>query len=224
MHIDLPLLEQINHLYDGITIATLRTHSLVSQRRDGGAGQGGAFWRASRPPSAILKASARGSASCICARCCKSASALIVTGTPATRERLLRSFHEPVRRRIEGLGKLPAGTRLCPSPRGGYRRRNQPTGGGGHDSSGRNLGHHRSAGCRANCLDSRGRQPQRAWRAGRPGHFADAGLPGRNAGGWRAGLRQIPQDQCHRLDPAAPAQRRTPDPPPTWCLWGMAAC
>ncbi|MCY4145904.1 MAG: molybdopterin-binding protein [Chloroflexi bacterium] len=103
LHIDVPLLETINNLYDGITIATLRARSLVSKGE----------------MAALVKIVPYGvPAACVVdvERICQDRSvlqvrellpkriALIVSGTDATRERLLRSFHQPVRRRIEGWG------------------------------------------------------------------------------------------------------------------------
>ena len=103
LHIDLPLLEQINHLYDGITIATLRTHSLVSK------GEMAALVKVvpfGVPAARVsdIEGICQGQRVLHLRPLLQKRVALIVTGTPATRERLLRSFHEPVRRRIEGWG------------------------------------------------------------------------------------------------------------------------
>lgn len=103
LHIDVPLLEIINSLYDGITIATLRAHSLAAK------GEMIALVKIvpfGVPAARVLDVE----------RICQDKPvlhvrellpkvvALIVSGTDATRERLLRSFHEPVRRRIKGWG------------------------------------------------------------------------------------------------------------------------
>ncbi len=103
LHIDVPLLEIINNLYDGITIATLRAHSLVAK------GEMAALVKIvpfGVPAARVVDVE----------RICQARAvlqlrelhpkriALIVSGTEATRERLLRSFSEPVRRRIEGWG------------------------------------------------------------------------------------------------------------------------
>lgn len=103
LHIDVPLLEIINNLYDGITIATLRAHSLVQS------GEMAALVKIvpfGVPAARVIDVE----------RICQDKPvlqvrelqpkriALIVSGTDATRERLLRSFHQPVRRRIEGWG------------------------------------------------------------------------------------------------------------------------
>ncbi len=104
LHIDVPKLELINNIYDGITIATLRAYSLVAVGEmialvkvvpfgvpaarvidvEGAAGSGAAVLQV-RPLRAARVA-------------------LIVSGTEATRVRLLKSFHKPVQERIEGWG------------------------------------------------------------------------------------------------------------------------
>ena len=103
LHIDLPLLEQINHLTDSITIATLRRHQLV----DAGALVALVKVVPFAAPAARVEEIERickGGGILSLRPLLRKRVALIVSGTPATRERLLRSFHEPVRRRIEGWG------------------------------------------------------------------------------------------------------------------------
>ncbi len=104
LHVDVPKLELINNIYDGITIATLREYSLV----DAGEmlalvkvvpfGVPGArvvdVERIAEPNLAILRVLPLQ----------KKRVALVVSGTEATRERLLRSFHSPVKHRIEAWG------------------------------------------------------------------------------------------------------------------------
>ncbi len=104
LHVDVPKLEQINNIYDGITIASLREYSLV----DAGEmlalvkvvpfGVPGArvvdVERIAEPNLAILRVLPLQ----------KKRVALVVSGTEATRERLLRSFHGPVKQRIEAWG------------------------------------------------------------------------------------------------------------------------
>ncbi len=103
LHIDVPLLEQINNLYDGITIATLRSHSLVA------AGEMAALVKVvpfGVPAARVIdiEGICQGERVLHLRPLQRKRVSLIVTGTPATRERLLRSFHDPVRRRIEGWG------------------------------------------------------------------------------------------------------------------------
>ena len=103
LHIDLPLLERINLLHDGITIATLRTHSLVSN------GEMAALvkvvpFAAPELHVAEIERICAGENALSLRPLLRKRVALIVSGTEATRERLLRGFHEPVRRRIEGWG------------------------------------------------------------------------------------------------------------------------
>ena len=103
LHIDVPRLETINSLYDGITIASLRAHSLVSK------GEMAALVKIvpfGVPAARVVDVEriCQESAVLQVRELQPKAVALIVSGTEATRERLLRSFHQPVRRRIEGWG------------------------------------------------------------------------------------------------------------------------
>ena len=103
LHVNAPALELINNIYDGITIATLRAFSLVA------AGEMVALVKV--VPFAVPAArvvDVEGIAAGVDVLHVKPLLAkrvsLIVSGNDAVRERLLRSFHEPVRRRIEGWG------------------------------------------------------------------------------------------------------------------------
>ena len=104
LHVNVPTLEIINHIYDGITIATRREFSLVD------AGEMVALVKVvpfGLPAARVVDVEriAEASASVLQVRpLLAKRVALIVSGTEATRERLLKSFHEPVRRRIEGWG------------------------------------------------------------------------------------------------------------------------
>ena len=104
LHVNVPTLEIINHIYDGITIATRREFSLVD------AGEMVALVKVvpfGVPAARVVDVEriAEASASVLQVRpLLAKRVALIVSGTEATRERLLKSFHEPVRRRIEGWG------------------------------------------------------------------------------------------------------------------------
>ena len=104
VHVNVPQLEEINNIYDGITIATLRQFSLVDE--------GEMIALVKVVPFGVPKARVidveRITASSddvlqIMPLLAKRVG-LIVSGTDATRERLLRSFTEPVRRRVEGWG------------------------------------------------------------------------------------------------------------------------
>ena len=114
LHVDVPTLEQINNIYDGITIATLRAYSLVD------AGEMVALVKvvpfgvpAARVVDIERIAQASGAVLSVKPLLRKTA-ALIVSGTEATRERLLRSFHPPVRARIEGWGSHLLEPRFVP--------------------------------------------------------------------------------------------------------------
>ena len=104
LHVNAPTLELINNIYDGITIATRRAYSLVD------AGEMVALVKVvpfGVPAARVVDVEriAESSAAVLQVRPLQAMRvALIVSGTEATRERLLRSFHEPVRRRIEGWG------------------------------------------------------------------------------------------------------------------------
>ena len=104
LHVDVPALELINNIYDGITIATRRAYSLVD------AGEMVALVKVvpfGVPAARVVDVEriAEASAAVLHVRPLQAMRvALIVSGTDATRERLLRSFHDPVRRRIEGWG------------------------------------------------------------------------------------------------------------------------
>ena len=104
LHVDVPALELINNITDGITIATRRSYSLVD------AGEMVALVKVvpfGVPAARVVDVEriAEVSAAVLQLRPLQAMRvALIVSGAEATRERLIRSFHEPVRRRIEGWG------------------------------------------------------------------------------------------------------------------------
>ena len=104
LHLDVPKLELINNIYDGITIATLREFTLVD------VGEMVALVKVvpfGVPAARVIDVEgiAEAGASILQVLPLKAKRvALIVTGTEATRERLLKSFNAPVRKRIEGWG------------------------------------------------------------------------------------------------------------------------
>ena len=104
LHVDVPRLELINNIYDGITIASLREYTLVD------VGEMVALVKivpfgvpAARVVDVERIAEASGAVLQI-RPLEKKRVALIVSGTESTQTRLMKSFHEPVRRRIEGWG------------------------------------------------------------------------------------------------------------------------
>ncbi|MYE25696.1 MAG: 4-diphosphocytidyl-2C-methyl-D-erythritol kinase, partial [Chloroflexi bacterium] len=104
LHIDVPKLELINNIYDGITIATLREFSLVDARDMLALVKVVPFGvPAARVVDVERIAEASGAVLQV-KPLEKRRVALIVSGTESTRTRLMKSFHEPVRRRIEGWG------------------------------------------------------------------------------------------------------------------------
>ena len=104
LHIDVPKLELINHIYDGITIATLREYSLVN------VGEMVALVKVvpfGVPAARVadVERIAEASAPVLQVRPLEAKRvALIVSGTEATRLRLMKSFRPPVQKRIEGWG------------------------------------------------------------------------------------------------------------------------
>ncbi len=104
LHIDVPRLEQINNIYDGITIATLREYTLVN------GGEMVALVKVvpfGLPAARVVDAeriAKSGGAVLEVRPLQRKRVALIVSGTEATRDRLMKSFQAPVRRRIEGWG------------------------------------------------------------------------------------------------------------------------
>ena len=104
LHVDVPKLELINHIYDGITIATLREYSLIE------VGEMVALVKVvpfGVPAARVVDVEriAEASAPVLQVRPLEAKRvALIVSGTEATRLRLMKSFHPPVRKRIEGWG------------------------------------------------------------------------------------------------------------------------
>lgn len=104
LHVDVPKLELINNIYDGITIATLRAYSLVS------VGEMVALVKVvpfGVPGARVVdvEGTAEAGAPVLQVRPLQAKRvALIVSGTEATRARLLKSFRKPVQERIEGWG------------------------------------------------------------------------------------------------------------------------
>lgn len=104
LHVDVPWLELINTIYDGITIATLREYTLVD------VGEMVALVKVvpfGVPEARVVDVEriAQSSEAVLRVRPLqRKRVALIVSGTDSTRDRLMKSFHEPVRERIEGWG------------------------------------------------------------------------------------------------------------------------
>ena len=104
LHVNVPTLELINNIYDGITIATLHTHSLVDV--------GDMLSLVKVVPFGVPAARvvdveriAEASAPVLQVRPLQTKRvSLIISGTDATRTRLIRSFHAPIRQRIEAWG------------------------------------------------------------------------------------------------------------------------
>ena len=109
LHVDVPKLELINNIYDGITIATLREYSLVNAGEMVALGQGRALrcaaWRVVVDVEGIANSKRR--------RYCSVKSvaeqkrvALIVSGTAATRARLLKKLSRACPWRVSRAGAV----------------------------------------------------------------------------------------------------------------------
>ncbi len=104
LHIDVPKLELINNIYDGITIATLREYSLV------GAGEMVALVKVvpfGLPQARVVdveRIAEAGAAVLHILPLQEKRVALIVSGPETRREVLLKSFHGPVLKRVQGWG------------------------------------------------------------------------------------------------------------------------
>lgn len=104
LHVNVPALELVNNIYDGITIATLREYTLVDEGEMLALVKVVPFGvptarvvdveQITKATSAILRVEPL----------LEKKVALIISGTESTRERLMRSFIDPVRNRIEGWG------------------------------------------------------------------------------------------------------------------------
>ena len=104
LHVDVPKLELINNIYDGITIATLREYSLVNVGEMLALVKVVPFGVPQARVVDVERIAAASGAILSVKPLLRKTVALIVSGSAATRERLLRSFHAPVRARIEGWG------------------------------------------------------------------------------------------------------------------------
>jgi len=104
LHVNVPALELVNNIYDGITIATLREYTLVDEGDMVALVKVVPFGvpearvvdveRIAQSTSAILRVEPLQ----------EKTVALIISGTESTRDRLMNSFIQPVRDRIEGWG------------------------------------------------------------------------------------------------------------------------
>jgi molybdenum cofactor cytidylyltransferase len=106
VHVNVPALELINNIYDGITIATLREFTVVNE------GEMVALVKIvpfGIPEARVIDVEriAEATRSILSVRPLEQKRvALIISGTESTRTRLLNSFHAPVRDRIEGWGSI----------------------------------------------------------------------------------------------------------------------
>ena len=104
LHVNVPALELLNNIYDGMTIATLRTYTLVNP------GEMVALVKVvpfGVPAARVVDVERIAESNAAVLRVLPLQSkqvALIVSGAEATRDRLIRSFYNPVKKRIEGWG------------------------------------------------------------------------------------------------------------------------
>ena len=106
VHVNVPALELINNTYDGITIATLREFTVVNE------GEMLALVKVipfGIPEARVIDVEriAESTRSVLSVRPLEQKRvALIISGTESTRDRLMNSFHAPVKNRIEGWGSI----------------------------------------------------------------------------------------------------------------------
>ncbi len=104
LHVNVPALELLNNIYDGMTIATLRTYTLVNP------GEMVALVKVvpfGVPTARVVDVERIAESNAAVLRVLPLQSkqvALIVSGAEAIRDRLIRSFYSPVKKRIEGWG------------------------------------------------------------------------------------------------------------------------
>lgn len=104
LRVNVPALERLNNIYNGITIATLREHTLVKPRE--------LVTLVKIIPFAVPEARvidiervAAENGSVLSVRSLqKRRVVLIISGPESAREKLISGFHEPVKNRIENLG------------------------------------------------------------------------------------------------------------------------
>ena len=104
LHVNVPTLELINNIYDGITIATLREYSLVDEREMVALVKVVPFGVPAARVVDVERIAEAGASVLQVKPLLPKRVALVVSGNEATRERLLQAFHQPVQRRIEGWG------------------------------------------------------------------------------------------------------------------------
>ena len=104
LHVNVPMLELLNNIYDGITIATLRAYTLVNP------GEMVALVKVvpfGVPAARVVDVEGIAESNAAVLRVFplqQKRVALIISGTEATRDRLINSFYGPVKKRIEGWG------------------------------------------------------------------------------------------------------------------------
>ncbi len=106
LHVNVPALELVNNIYDGITIATLREYTLVNEGDMVALVKVVPFGVPSARVVDVEQISQSTSAILRVKPLQEKTVALIISGTESTRDRLMNSFIEPVRKRIEGWGSI----------------------------------------------------------------------------------------------------------------------
>ncbi len=104
LRINVPVLERLNNIDEGITIATLREHVLVQAGQQIGLVK---IIPYAMPLARIedIEATAQQAGQIMAIRPLRARSVgLIVTGPDSVRAKLLKEFTDPVRQRVEGLG------------------------------------------------------------------------------------------------------------------------
>lgn len=104
LHVDVPRLELINNIYDGITVATLRAFALVDVGEMLALVKVVPFGVPAARVVDVERIAEEGAPVLQVRPLLPKRVALIVSGTESARARLMNGFHHPVRRRIEGWG------------------------------------------------------------------------------------------------------------------------
>jgi len=104
LHVDVPRLELINNIYDGITVATLRAFALVDVGEMLALVKVVPFGVPAARVVDVERIAEAGGPVLVVRPLLRKRVALIVSGTESTRARLMKSYHQPVRRRIESWG------------------------------------------------------------------------------------------------------------------------
>ena len=104
LHVNVPALELLNNIYDGMTIATLRAYTLVNPGEMVALVKVVPFGVPTARVVDVERIAESNAAVLQVLPLQPKQVALIVSGTESTRDRLINSFYSPIKKRIEGWG------------------------------------------------------------------------------------------------------------------------